>query len=387
MNLCFITKIAATMGIGTTTMVSSVLGKRSRMRTYANRVRKDRADAPAKIVCIEVVNPLQDITNVLPVAPLPAPKSKRSITDYFAKPTASANPSSSDTNPSSDQPQEHIHSSTSSSSTTLPSSPSPLEPYHTGIKPQSRKRRRLTTRPRAIQATRPQTNKPDKMMSPEDYDGPVFSSDSDSSYSSSWEGSIVDGYTTAQDATTQGNLAKHPMATAIFRSNSFTSSPSKGPKETGRARSKTRAGGEGMVGEFSDMVYPIPANYSYLIMPPRASTTPTEGSKGLGRARSNTTAGRDAEKAYPIPAYSDSSSKTDVTLARPSNGGNEGGQKENTKPSKLVQTQINLGQNPITTCNVCKFTLNRTVVEDVKAHDKFHQAFVNLAEKLDMDEF
>ncbi|KFZ07580.1 hypothetical protein V501_06313 [Pseudogymnoascus sp. VKM F-4519 (FW-2642)] len=370
------------MGLGTATMVSSVLGKRSRMRTYANRVRKDTADSPAKRVCIEVVKPLQDITNVLPAAPLPAPKSKRSITDYFAKPPASANPSSSDTNPSSDQPQEHIHSSSSSSSKTPPSSPPPLEPYRTGIKSTSRKRRRLTTRPQAIQATRLQTTKPDKMMSPEYFDRPVSSSDSDSSYSSSWEGSIIDGYataqnTTAQDGTLQDRLAKHPMATAIFRSNSFTSSPAKGPKETGRARSKTRAGGEGMVGEFSDMVYPIPANYPYIIMGPTwGTTTPTEGSKG-----------RDAEEAYPIPAYSDSSSKVEVNPARSSNGGNEGGQKENTKPAKLVQTQINLGQNPITTCNVCKFTLNRTVVQDVKAHDKFHQAFVNLASKLDMDEF
>lgn len=235
------------------------------------------------------------------------------------------------------------------------------------------------------------------MVSPEDHDGPVFSSDSDSSYSSSWEGSIIDKYataqdaatqtTSAQDATTQDGPAKNPMATVIFRSNSFTSSPADGPKETGRARSKTRAGGEDMVGEFSDMVYPVPANYTYIIMGrTRDTAVPAKGSKGLGRARSNTTAGCDAEKAYPIPAYSDSSSKVEATAPGPSNG-NGGGQKENTKPGKLVQTQINLGQNPITTCNICKFTLNRTVVEDVKAHDKFHQAFVNLASKLDMDEF
>ncbi|OBT84554.1 hypothetical protein VE02_06793 [Pseudogymnoascus sp. 03VT05] len=380
-------------------MVSSVLGKRSRMRTYANRVRKDTADSPAKKVCIEVVKPLQDITNVLPVAPLPAPKRKKSIADYFAKPPTSANPASSDTNPSSDQPQEHIHSSPSSSSTTPPSSPPPLEPDHTGIKPQSRKRRRLTTRPRAIQATRPQTIKPNKMMSPpEDYDGPVFSSDSDSSYSSSWEGSIIDEYATSQDAatqttaakdaSTQNDPAKNPMAPVIFRSNSFTSSTANDPKETGRARSQTTAGGEDMVGEFSDVVDSVPANYTYIIMGRTIDTViPAKGSKGLGRARSNTTAVRHAEKAYPIPAYSDSTSKVEATPPGPSNGGNEGGQKENIKPAKLVQTQINLGQNPITSCNMCKFTFNRTVAEDVKAHDKFHQAFVNLASKLNMDEF
>lgn len=142
-----------------------------------------------------------------------------------------------------------------------------------------------------------------------------------------------------------------------------------------------------MVGEFSDMVYPVPAAFTWGVydhIP--AVSTPADDSKGFGRARSNTAAGR-AEKDYPIPAYSDSSMKIEAAPARSSNEGNEGGQKENTKPGKLVQTQINLGQNPITTCNVCKFTLNRTVIEDVKAHDKFHQAFVNLAEKLDMDEF
>ncbi|KFY27493.1 hypothetical protein V493_03449 [Pseudogymnoascus sp. VKM F-4281 (FW-2241)] len=361
-------------------MVSSVLGKRSRMRTYANRVRKDTADSPAKRVCTEAVKPLQDIQNVLLAAPPSVVKSKKSITDYFTRPPASANPASSYTNPSSDQPEEHIHSSPPSSSETPPSSPPPLEPYQTGIKPPIRKRRRLTTRPQAIKPTESRTKKPNKMATPKDYDGPACDSDSGtSSDASSWESSFIDEYATA---TKPASLIKHPDGMGRFRSNTFTSPSPKGPKDTGRTRSKTRAGGEGMVGEFSDMVYPVPANYNYIVL----SGIPNKGAKGSGRARSNTT---EAEKAYPIPTYSDSSSKAGATPTQvePNNEGNGAGQKENTKPGKLVQTQINLGQNPITSCNVCKFTHNRTVIEDVKAHDRFHQAFVNLAEKLDMDEF
>ncbi|OBT63365.1 hypothetical protein VE03_07238 [Pseudogymnoascus sp. 23342-1-I1] len=367
-------------------MVPSVLGKRSRMRTYANRVRKDTADSPAKRVFIEAVEPLQDITNLLPVTPPLVPKSKRSIADYFTKPPASANASS--------QPQKHIHSSTPSLSEILPSSPPPLEPYHTGTKPPIRKRRRLTTRPRAIKPARPQTIKPNKMATPEDYGGPVFSSDSDSSsWDSSWEDSLIGEYATAQEATAQATTQDTTDATSRTkgrkrygkaRSNSFTSTSAKGPDDTGRARSKTKAGGEGMAGEFSDMVYDYQEYFSSVLYT-RASTTAPNGTKIPGRVQNNTRADRDAEKAYPIPAYSDSSSTVEATPAGSSTGGNDGGQKENTKPGKLVQTQINLGQNPITTCNVCKFTLNRTVVEDVKAHDRFHQAFVNLAERLDMD--
>ncbi|KAL5354254.1 hypothetical protein ACLOAV_000342 [Pseudogymnoascus australis] len=369
-------------------MESSILGKRSRIRTYGtygdrirDRVRQEAADSLAKRAAnIEALKLLKDPNYRLRAVPSlpPIEKGKKSIADYFAKPPASANPSSSDTKPSSDQPQEHTHSN-------LFLSP---ETPHTSTKPPSRKRRRLTTRPRAVNPTKPQTIKPNKMATPEDYDGPVFSSDSDSSsYDSTWEGSLIGEYATAQGTT---SAAKSPIKdrkpTGRARANTFTSTSAKGPGDAGRARSKTKAGGEGMVGEFSDMVHDY-LDYFSSVLYTRASTTAPNGSRIPGTVQNNTTAGRDAEKTYPIPAYSDSSSKIEATPARTSTGGNGGGQKENTKPGKLVQTQINLGQNPITTCNVCKFTLNRTVVEDVKAHDKFHQAFVNLAEKLDMDEF
>lgn len=294
------------------------------MRTYANRVRKDTADSPAKRLCAEVVRPLKDITNLLPIEPLPLAKGKKTISDYFTKPSASAYPSSSDTSPSSDQTQEHIHSSQPSSSETLLSSPPPLGPYNTCVKPLSRKRRRLTTRPRTI--------KQNKMATPEDYD-PGTSSDA-----SSWESSFIGEYTTPEYNTGPSSPKKYSKSPRRARSNTFASLSVKGPGDT-------------------------------------------------GRARSSTTGGHDAEKVYPIPAYSDSSSKTGATTAEPNNGGKGSGQKEVIKPAKLVQTQINLGQNPITTCDVCKFTHNRTVVLDVKAHDRFHQAFVKLAEKLDMDEF
>ncbi|KFZ19504.1 hypothetical protein V502_03616 [Pseudogymnoascus sp. VKM F-4520 (FW-2644)] len=368
------------MELGSATMVSSVLGKRSRMRTYANRVRKDTADSPAKRVFIEAVKPLQDITNVLSVAPPPVAKSKKSITDYFTKPPPSANPSSSATNPSSNQSQEHLHSSPP------PSSPLPLEPSHTGTKPPSRKRRRLTTRPRAIKPTRTQATKPDKMATPEDYDGHVSDSDlSTSSDASSWESSIIDEYAANQRAMDRAALSEPSMGPRGYRSNTFESSPAVGSNDTGRARAYTMAGGELMLGEFSDMTYPNNIYFSEVLYIRASNTLPNGVSKDRGRSWSNTTSVRDAEaeKAFPIPAYSDSSSKMEATPAKSSCGANEGGQKENIKPGKLVQTQINLGQNPITTCNVCKFTLNRTVTEDVKAHDKFHQAFVNLADKLD----
>ncbi|KFX88210.1 hypothetical protein O988_09114 [Pseudogymnoascus sp. VKM F-3808] len=371
-------------------MVSSVLGKRSRMRTYANRIRKETADSPAKSVCTEVVKPLQDITNILPVVPPSAQKVKRSIADYFAKPPASAPPSSSDINPSSDHALEHVHSSPYSSSQTPPSSPPPLEPYNTAIKPASRKRRRVTTRPRAIKPTMSQPSKSGKMTPiEEDYDSGT------SSDASSWESNVIEEYAepkiTPAGNTSTSIIYRPKGTTGLARSNTFTSSSTKGRNVTGRARSNTRAGGEGMIGEFSDMSYPFPSFYNEdLDKDPsqiaRAVSTPIKGSTGFGRPRSNTTAGRDPEKSYPIPAYSDSASKIEATPAGSSKEQNEGGQKENAKPGKLVQTQINLGQNPIVSCNVCKFTHNRTITEDVKAHDKFHQAFVNLAEKLDTDE-
>ena len=356
------------------------------MRTYANRVRKDTADSPAKRVFIEAVKPLQDITNVLSVAPPPVAKSKKSITDYFTKPPASANPSSSATNPSSDQLQEHLNSNLPSSSEIPPLS---LEPYHTGTKPPSRKRRRLTTRPRAIKPTRTQATKPVKMVTPEDYDGHVSDSDlSTSSDASSWESSIIDEYATAQlAAMDRATLSGRSMGPRGYRANTFESSPAVGSNDAGRPRSNTMAGGELMLGEFSDMTYPYNIYFSEYLYIRASNTLPNGVPKDRGRSWSDTTSVRDAEaeNAFPIPAYSESSSKIEATPAGSSNEANEGGQKENIKPGKLVQTQINLGQNPITTCNVCKFTLNRTVTEDVKAHDKFHQAFVNLADKLDGD--
>ncbi|KFY42431.1 hypothetical protein V494_02412 [Pseudogymnoascus sp. VKM F-4513 (FW-928)] len=369
------------MGLGTATMVSSVLGKRSRMRTYANRIRKDTADSPAKRVCTEVVKPLTNITNLLPVEPLPIAKGKKTIADYFAKPPTSATPPSSHINPASDRIQEHIHSSQSSLSETPPSSPPLLEPDNTCVKPPSRKRRRLTTRPRTINQN--------KMTTPEDYD---YDSGT-SSDASSWESSVIEEYATDQDASAQRTTrATNPQRTdpeikRKYRANTFTSSSPKGPKDAGRARYNTRAGGEDMVGEFSDMVYPVPANYSWIILgatQPRA--IPPKAPKNFERAPSNTMERRDAEKAFPIPAYSDSFSKTDATPAGSNHGENEIGQKEPTKPAKLVQTQINLGQNPIISCNTCKFTFNRTMAEDVKAHDRFHKAFVSLAKKIDMDD-
>jgi len=47
------------------------------------------------------------------------------------------------------------------------------------------------------------------------------------------------------------------------------------------------------------------------------------------------------------------------------------------KSTKLVQTHINLGQNPLTTCHICKFTFNITVPDDVKAHMKYHNDLAN----------
>ena len=222
------------------------------------------------------------------------------------------------------------------------------------------------------------------MATPEDYDQGT------SSDASSWESSFIGEYTIPEYNTGPASPKKYSEPPGRARSNTFASSPAKGPGDTGRARSKTKAGGEDMVGEFSDMVYQYRDYYSsniYGDTQASTSTAPAKGSKDFGGTRSNTTGGHDADKAYQIPAYSDSSSKTRPTTAESDNGGKEGGQKEVIKPAKLVQTQINLGQNPITTCSVCKFTHNRTVVLDVKAHDRFHQAFVKLAEKLDMDEF
>jgi GNAT superfamily N-acetyltransferase len=47
------------------------------------------------------------------------------------------------------------------------------------------------------------------------------------------------------------------------------------------------------------------------------------------------------------------------------------------KSTKLVQTHINLGQNPLTTCHICKFTYNITAPDDVKAHTKYHNDLAN----------
>lgn len=62
-------------------------------------------------------------------------------------------------------------------------------------------------------------------------------------------------------------------------------------------------------------------------------------------------------------------------------------QKKRVKTGKLIQTQINLGQNPLSTCTICKFAFNQTVLEDVKAHMKFHDEFLNpfLVAKLRFD--
>lgn len=42
----------------------------------------------------------------------------------------------------------------------------------------------------------------------------------------------------------------------------------------------------------------------------------------------------------------------------------------------LVQTQLDLGQPTNLTCDTCRFTFNRTVQADVKAHQKFHDAHI-----------